>query len=166
MLLYRCVGLNEMNNLIGYSGECKVIMGNYNLSTEEQSTGNMIGAISFFCEPYLWLDSRHKVVVICDIPEDRLQFGKGVYFAAKGFEKTKVWTGRRGSVRYELDEAYTASYSITDVKGMSVWNGFNRDYQNRYYNRYLELGICPLTLVKDDKGIIHIEQMKNFIYRM
>lgn len=119
MLLYRSIGGNELYVLLSKG----IIKGQYNLSKEKQSSFDKKGLyVCFFEDEYWWLDSRHKVCVIVDIPEEKLKKGTGIYFASKNMAKTHIWSGRRGSECYELKERYAKSYSIDNVVAISLPN--------------------------------------------
>lgn len=119
MLLYRSIGTREFNALLSN----KIIEGKYNLSKEKQSSFDEEGLyVCFFEDEYWWLDSRHKVCVNVDIPEEELKEGIGVYYASKNMAKTHIWSGRSGNECYELKERYAKSYSIDNVVAISLPN--------------------------------------------
>lgn len=112
MILYRSIGLTELNMLI----KTGTVNGRYHILNERQSSGTIIDAICTFTEPIKWYDKNHQFFVILDIPESQIaEYGTGKYYAAKNFADTKVWTGRRGKTEYILNEAYLSNYSIQNV---------------------------------------------------
>lgn len=130
MLLIRCIGIYEFYELLKGNN----IQGRYNIGNEVQSTGVGNNKVCAFVDEVYWLDKKHKMVAILNIPEDRLSFGTGDYWAAKSFAKTHVWSGRKGSVQYFIREAYFDSYNITDVVSLSL--PFHTD---RYMTMYREV---------------------------
>ena len=112
MILYRSIGLTELNMLI----KIGTVNGRYNILNERQSSGTMIDAICTFTEPIKWHDKNHQFFIILDIPESQIiEYGTGKYYAAKNFADTKIWTGRRGKTEYLLNEAYLSNYSIQNI---------------------------------------------------
>lgn len=112
MILYRTIGLTELNILI----KTGTVNGRYHILNECQSSGTIIDAICTFTEPIKWHDKNHQFFVILDIPESQIiEHGTGKYYAAKNFAETKIWTGRRGKTEYILNEAYLSNYSIQNV---------------------------------------------------
>lgn len=72
--------------------------------------------ISFFASDYWWIDDEHPYEVWVDIPDYKLITGKGIYYSDENFEKTHVWNGKIGDIKYEIPEVYTKGYTILDVR--------------------------------------------------
>ena len=128
MLLNRSIALSELDKLL--NGE--VVEGRFDLSKENQSNQNYKNVLSFFPDDYWWIDSSHRIQIKVDIDESRLLPGVGVYYAAKNFEKTHIWTGRKGKTEYQIPEYYCYKYNIHDVKYISGLTYLNRTYQHKY----------------------------------
>lgn len=114
MLIYRSIGIMELLVLLND----KTVNGRYNNSTEKQNDSTDDNIVCFFTAPYRWQDKNHRFHIILDIKENDKRIvgkGKGIYFAAKNFAETKVWTGRKGSVEYFLPEIYLSNYSASDI---------------------------------------------------
>lgn len=164
MWLNRSISISELNALL--TGE--VIYGRYNLSTEKQSTCDKDNMFSFYIADYWWIDSSHRFSIIVDIPDNRLSYGLGTYYASKSFEKTHIWSGRRGKVEYQVLEYYCESYSINDVLFISGLDSFNKSYQKYYSQKLSEYGVrimlSPLVkqsgdYVKYTAEILNIESI-------
>lgn len=134
MIVYRSIGESELFTLINGS----TVKGQFDCYKEVQCSSRRKNAICLFTEKIRWYDKAHCFFVVLDIPKEKLSFGKGIYYAAKTFATTKVWTGRTGSVTYELDEAYTNSYSIKNVKGIYLGNRYANWYREKVINPLLE----------------------------
>lgn len=112
MIVYRNIGSSELISLF----DGKTIYGKFSNSCESQNTSNLDEVLCCFIKKIHWVDKFHKFLVAIEVPEDRiLEKGIGTYFASDKFAKTGVWTGRRGSHKYKLEEAYIKSYDIKDV---------------------------------------------------
>lgn len=115
MKLYRSIGETELNALLNDI----VITGRYKNADEQYNTGSLNNVVCFFAEPIRWKDARHQFHISIEIDDDDkriVERGVGTYMAAKAFATTKIWTGRKGSVKYELPEAYLSEYSVKDVR--------------------------------------------------
>lgn len=151
MLLYRSIGEREFDALLSN----RIIEGKYNVSKEKQSSFDKEGLyVCFFEDEYWWLDSRHKVCVIVDIPKEELKEGIGIYFASKNMAKTHIWSGRRGSECYELKEKYAKSYSLDNVVAISLPNYVESSLE-RYKEIIKQKGIKiidnPKTILEEKK---------------
>lgn len=131
MILYRSIGIEEFKKLINGDN----IEGRYDLSKERQSTSNLKNVICFFTDEYWWLDKSHTICIKLDIPENRLQFGIGTYYAPKILAKTRVWSGRRGTEKYNLGEAYSLKYNIQDVIAVSLGEIQNKHRIENYLRK-------------------------------
>lgn len=113
--LYRNVGDIELLRLL--SGE--TIHGKYNLSKERQSSENFTNVVCTYTEKIIWdipNSNRHQYLLVLQVPTKWLtQKGIGTYYASKKFAETKIWTGGRGTIKYEIDEVYLDSYDIGSV---------------------------------------------------
>lgn len=113
--LYRNVGDIELLRLL--SGE--TIHGKYDLSKERQSSENFTNVVCTYTEKIIWdipNSNRHQYLLVLQVPTKWLtQKGIGTYYASKKFAETKIWTGRRGKVEYNIDEVYLNSYDIGSV---------------------------------------------------
>lgn len=113
--LYRNVGEIELLRLL--SGE--TIHGKYDLSKERQASENFNNVVCTYTEKIIWdipNSNRHQYLLVLQVPTKWLtQKGIGTYYASKKFAETKIWTGRRGSVEYKIDEVYLNSYDISSV---------------------------------------------------
>lgn len=72
--------------------------------------------ISFFASDYWWIDDEHPYEVWVDIPDSQLVTGKGIYYSDENFEKTHVWNGNIGNIKYEVPEVYIKGYTILNVR--------------------------------------------------
>lgn len=72
--------------------------------------------ISFFASDYWWIDDEHPYEVWVDIPDSQLVTGKGIYYSDENFEKTHVWNGKIGNIKYEVPEVYIKGYTILNVR--------------------------------------------------
>lgn len=72
--------------------------------------------ISFFASDYWWIDDEHPYEVWVDIPDSQLVTGKGIYYSDENFEKTHVWNGKIGNIKYEVPEVYAKGYTILNVR--------------------------------------------------
>lgn len=127
MILYRTIGYAELQAIL-IDGH---VHGRYNNSTEKQNNSNLKKVCCFFNEEIHWQDGTHEYFIVVDIPEDKVVgTGVGTYYASKSFAKTKIWTGRRGSEEYKLDEVYTSGYSIENIKEIHGLHKFTDTYIN------------------------------------
>ncbi len=109
---YRSVGISELNALL--NGES--IFGRYDNSSEPQNTSDLQNVVACFEDKIRWDDKYHRFFLELCVPVTAIAgYGTGTYYASKKFAKTKIWTGRRGSVRYDLKEIYLPEYDIRDV---------------------------------------------------
>lgn len=108
---YRSIGKQELWDLL----DGKTIKGQYNNSSEKQNDSSVNNVVSFFRNPYVWRDSNHMFTIKCKLNSSSIYTGTGKYYASNSFDKTKIWTGRRGSKEYNLDEIYVESYDIKNV---------------------------------------------------
>lgn len=137
MILYRSIGIEEFNTLLR-DGKCD---GRYNAFKEEKSTCKQRGlVVSFFVDDVWWVDHSHNILLVLDIHDSKLSFGYGEYWASKDFNKTHIWSGRRGSAHYRVKEAYASSYNLTDVRYMSLPNHTEK-YLEIYRNILNKYGI-------------------------
>lgn len=154
MLLYRSIGTREFNALLSN----KIIEGKYNLSKEKQSSFDEEGLyVCFFEDEYWWLDSRHKVCVNVDIPEEELKEGIGVYYASKNMAKTHIWSGRSGNECYELKERYAKSYSLNNVVAISLPN-YTESALKQYKEIIKQKGI---KIIDNPKVVLEEKKFKN-----
>lgn len=155
---YRSIGEKELYKLL--NGE--TIHGQFDNSAERQNESNEKDVVCFFTKPYAWHDKRHQFTIKCKLNPDKLSYGSGVYYAAKNLDKTKIWTGRRGKVEYNLDEIYAKSYDINNVVSMIALNGDNPfdmytdDVSQEYLNKLKELGI-PIERLDSLKESVLLE---------
>ena len=127
MILHRSVSIKELQILLNEG----VIKGNYNITNERQSTASCNQAVvSAFVGDVWWIDKRHEILLLLDIPEARLTFGIGDYWASANFDKTHIWSGRRGDNHYYIKEAYFQYYTIHEV--MTVGIEFTDEYKHLY----------------------------------
>ena len=111
---YRSIGLSEFYELL----DNREIMGKFSNSEEKQNNSNLDNIICFFKDKIMWKNVNHEILIKCQFNEkDIIDFGTGQYWASKDFAKTKVWTGRRGTVSYNLDEFYVKKYTLNNVIG-------------------------------------------------
>lgn len=126
--LYRNIGRKELEKLL--SGQ--VIVGYYNLSHERQSSAHYDRVVCTYKDKIIWKFSNsdsHQYIIKLSVPKSAcLKTGIGTYFASKQFKTTKVWTGRRGSVQYELEEVYLDSYDISNLVEIQETNLKVTDY--------------------------------------
>lgn len=154
MLLYRSIGTREFNALLSN----KIIEGKYNLSKEKQSSFDEEGLyVCFFEDEYWWLDSRHKVCVNVDIPEEELKEGIGVYYASKNMAKTHIWSGRSGNECYKLKERYAKSYSLNNVVAISLPN-YTESALKQYKEIIKQKGI---KIIDNPKVVLEEKKFKN-----
>lgn len=132
MKLFRSIGTEEFLSLISNG----MIHGKYNCITEQQNDCDMKGVCCFYVDEVMWIDKKHRFLVVVDIPEEELCFGNGTYFAAKDFAKTKVWSGRNGNTKYSVREAYCDSYSLSQVKEIFLFG--------HYTNTFVKESIIPV----------------------
>lgn len=155
---YRSIGEKELQMLL--NGE--TIYGQFDNSAERQNDSNEKDVVGFFAKPYAWHDKRHRFTVKCRLNPDELSYGNGVYYAAKDLDKTKIWTGRRGKVEYNLDEMYAKSYDINDVisiialKGNNPFDMYTDDVSQEYLDKLKELGI-PVESLDNLKESVLLE---------
>lgn len=148
MKLYRSIGDEEFVTLL----QGRDIIGKYHSFNEREhiiktnnaeSLGNVV---CFFTERIAWKDRYHKIFIEIEIPNEKLYFGTGIYYAAKSLEKTKIWSGRRGNIRYEFQEAYVEKYNSSNVRAIFVGN--------RYADWYIKKYVLPWA---KKNGIIVLE---------
>lgn len=133
MILYRSIGDSELTALL-MDGH---VHGRYNNATEAQNNSELNKVCCFFTDEIRWTDGCHSYFLKVDVPSEKiLQTGVGVYYASKDFAKTKIWTGRRGSVEYKLGEVYVSEYSLADVK--SIFG------LHRFTNTHISHNIAPI----------------------
>lgn len=126
MRLFRSIGELEFKALL-LDGH---IHGRFDCSKEGQTSSNLTHCLCTFTEPYRWDDAAHELFITLEVGKNLIKGkGKGTYYAAKSFGDTKVWTGRRGSVEYILDEVYLSQYSLEDVVSIE---GIKSKYANHY----------------------------------
>ena len=113
--LYRNVGEIELLRLM--SGE--TIHGKYDLSKKRQSSENFTNVVCTYIDKIIWdipNSNTHKYLLELQVPTKWItKKGIGTYYASKKFGETKIWTGRRGTVEYKIDEVYLDSYDIGSV---------------------------------------------------
>lgn len=135
---YRSIGDEELDLLL--NGE--TIIGRFDSSSEKQTTSNQSNAIYFFEKPYMWSDKYHRFMVEVKIPIKDINKSVGTYFASSDLNDTKIWTGRRGKTKYELDEFSIKKYSIKDVNAFifkdSLEETMNRYFNEEYANQYIK----------------------------
>lgn len=134
MTLYRSISPTELKLLIIKDK----VNGNFPCSKEEQTTCNEDNVVCFFVDKNFWRDSWHNIFLEVDIPEEELVFGTGTYYAAKNFAETHIWTGRRGHVKYELKEAYSKTYSTSNVKKICVNHSLSVVDKENYLYPWIE----------------------------
>lgn len=127
MKLYRSIGESELMKIIHHVP----VRGMYDNAFDPQNTSDLNNILCCFVEEIRWKDNEHQFFLELDIPEDRIQFGTGTYFVPKDMGKNKIWTGRRGSTKVELKEAYLDSYTVQDIIKIS---GIFDQYANWFYN--------------------------------
>lgn len=114
-ILYRNVGENELLRLL--SGE--TIYGKYDLSKERQASENFTNVVCTYTDKIIWdipNSNRHQYLLELKVPTKWItKKGIGTYYASKKFAETKIWTGRRGTVEYKINEVYLDSYDIGSV---------------------------------------------------
>ena len=120
MKLYRSIGEKELRGLL----EGQMIYGMFNCQKEHQNNSYLKNACCFFVDEVRWNDASHEFMLVLEIPEERLTFGIGDYYAGKSLKDEKIWSGRNGSLHYKIREAYTLSYCIDDVKEIYLFNHF------------------------------------------
>lgn len=113
--LYRNVGEIELLRLL--SGE--TIHGKYDLSKERQASENFTNVVCTYTDKIIWdipNSNKHQYLLVIQVPTKWLtKKGIGTYYASKKFAETKIWTGRRGTVEYKIDEVYLDLYDIGSV---------------------------------------------------
>lgn len=149
MLLHRSMNETEFRTLL--SG--KPVIGRYNVKNQMQSSFEEEGLyVCFFEDDYWWIDANHKICAIVDIPEEKLGKGFGTYFASKNMAKTHIWSGRRGSELYLLNECYAKSYSIEDVVSISLphWTDTAlKPYKEQLGSMNIDIMVRPDILIKE-----------------
>lgn len=133
MRVYRSIGDSELQKLMNE----EIIEGKYCSFKPSENiikTNDLKSAVCFFTERFRWKDAEHKIFLEVEIPDKELSFGIGIYYAAKNLMKTKTWSGRRGSTRYELNEAYTKEYDSSNVRAIY----FGDRYANWFQEKVLE----------------------------
>lgn len=147
MLLHRCMSEREFLSLL--KGE--IIYGMYDIGSEPQSSGTMQSAVSFYVDDVWWVDKVHKIFAIVELPDCFIELGYGTYWASKEFEKTHIWTGRRGKTQYRVKEAYAPNYALNNVHMISLPNhtdSYKAMYREKlkYFNvQEMPLGMNPLV---------------------
>lgn len=112
IICYRSIGDAELESL--KSG--KVIKSKYPLSSEPLSTGFSDNVICFFRDRISWKDKDHKWLITAKLNNNQIDHGgTGTYFVPEIFNKTKVWSGRRGNNKVDLSEIYAISYNMDNV---------------------------------------------------
>lgn len=145
MILRRSIGDTEMYALL--HGD--VIKGRYNIANEGQSSCHKKGNfVCFFVDDYWWIDTKsHRFCITVDIPEDRLSFGEGIYYAAASMAKTHIWSGKRGNELYVLKEAYVKKYSIKDVVSFAIDDDtYNQETHDWVINRMKEQNVAIVDM--------------------
>lgn len=133
MILRRSIGDTEMWALL--SGD--TIQGRFECNKNSQCGLRKKGKyICFFVDDYWWIDNNeHRFCITVDIPEDKLIFGEGIYYAGASMKKTHIWSGKRGNEAYYLKEAYVKSYSIKDIISFAIDDD---SYNQETYNHIIE----------------------------
>lgn len=141
MLIHRSCSINEIDKLIA-TGR---IDGKYDLAHENQSNGQLKGAVCFYTGKFFWLDTRHRnIVVLGKADLSKYIEGEGDYWVSKAASKSGRWTGAKGKEHIYVSELYTPYYTLSEVSHISVPTEVNRDYQKAYIDKYVGLGITPI----------------------
>lgn len=158
---YRSISEYELIDLLNG----KTIYGRFNNAEEKQTTGVAQNVVAFFTNPIKWEDSIHQFFIQCEFDEDEIiETGKGTYFASDSLSKTSIWTGRRGSLKYTLDEFYVSSYNINNITAwintktinigevLQDWANNDSDYID-IYEKYKQLNLpeYDLSQIKPEK---------------
>lgn len=111
---YRSISEKELFKLLNN----ETIEGKFNNTNEKQNNSSAENIIAFFDEPIKWEDYSHKIMIQCKFNKNKIiDRGIGIYYASDKLSQTAIWTGRRGSYKYALNEFYVSSYDITNVIG-------------------------------------------------
>jgi hypothetical protein len=145
---YRSIGESELRVLLAENpvyGRCKYS------NLPESGCTLPYGAISFFLDDLKWRDKTHIIDITVALPNDA-QKGMATYWASENFGQTGIWSGRRGNMKYEIEEAYIRCYWPQDVISINV--------RSRYASHFVERTLKPfcekydITLIWENKVIV------------
>ena len=118
MLLHRNIGSSELIALVrdGKVHGTYDITNGHDIILDNEGEQEQAPVVCFFASDYWWIDDDHTYEIWVDIPDFKVTLGKGIYYANKDFDRTHVWNGRKGDIRYEVPEAYVTEYSVFDIR--------------------------------------------------